>query len=278
VEIIHQQNQGHTKARERGLKASHGEYVCFVDADDWVDDNYIPTLNEKTAAAVRRPDIIAFNYHEDTDSGTKFVYSSLREGEYDKEELARSIYPMMLSNPNEVFYTFGVFPSLWSKAFRREIIADILGLLDPGIRVGEDAFCVYLALYKADSLLVINDCLYHYFINNDSITHKYKRDYFPGLTCLCELMDRYYPESLLPQVRQYKLSMLIGAITNETRGSIPVRSILKEIEDALQKSTFYDCVHNSVIRKMPTGKRIVWFLLKRNLFLSVVLSLRLLKL
>lgn len=274
IKIIHQANQGHTAARKRGIKEAKGKYICVLDADDWVEPNFVSIL-EEGINNYSSLDIIAFNYNRiDMNGDSCKIDSRVKKGYYKKRQLKKDIYPIMLSDPSGTFYSFGVFPTLWSKAFKKEIIADVIDLLNPGIVLGEDAFCVYLSFYKAESILFIDKYLYNYRINSDSLTRKYAKDNFDKLSKLCELMDKTYPVSLIEQVRRYKLSMLMGAITNETRGPLPTKNIIIELKNRCKMTTFRDCIYNTISPNCPLSRKILWRMLKLKMYRPLVVFLR----
>ena len=278
IKVIHQQNQGHTVARKVGVQEAKGQYICIVDADDWIESTFALDLEKSIERLDDTPDIISFNYNRvDLDGDNCSVISRVNCGYYNKERLTKLVYPIMLSDPSGEFYTFGVFPTLWSKAFKKEIIADVMELLDPGIVLGEDAFCVYLSFYKAESVLFIDKHLYNYQINSNSLTRKYAKNNFDKLSRLCELLDRTYPASLLEQVRRYKLSMLMGAITNETRGPLHTKDIILELKNRCKIPTFQDCIYKTIAPNCSFYRKIIWRMLKLRMYRLLVISLRALK-
>lgn len=276
--MIHQPNQGHTVARIKGLQEAQGEYVCILDADDWVMGDYLEKIDNAITRFGCYPDVISFNYHRiDHDGSEQSIISGIEPGFYDKNQLNQNIYPIMLSNPDNEFFSFGVFPTLWSKIFKKNLITEVMGLLDTEVVLGEDAFCVYLSLYRASSVIFLDECLYNYQINEGSLSRKYAKDNFEKLTSLCVAMDRFYPPELLDQVRRYKLSMLMGAITNETRGPKSSRWIIKELKERCALQTYSDCIRNSVIPHMSVVRKIVLVMLRCKLYSVLVYVLRITK-
>ena len=49
IKVIHQQNQGVSIARNKGIKIAQGKYIVFIDSDDWVEENYLEALMESNA-------------------------------------------------------------------------------------------------------------------------------------------------------------------------------------------------------------------------------------
>lgn len=278
VTIIHQHNQGHTAARKNGIKKARGKYICILDADDWLESNYVSVLRDCISNIDYAPDVIAYNYNRvDPQNGNREIKSWIKSGYYNKDKLKQEVYPIMLSNPNGVYYTFGMFPTLWSKAFKKEIILEVMEMLDTDIVLGEDVFCVYLALIKAESLVVLEQSLYNYYINPYSLTRNYITNNFRKLTKLCELIDNRYPESLVDQIRRYKLYMLMGAITNETRGPLKTKDIIIELRNRCKLDTFDDCIQHTIIPNCPLFRKVIWKMLKFRMYRTLVSVLRILK-
>ncbi|MEY8483749.1 glycosyltransferase family 2 protein [Lachnospiraceae bacterium 48-21] len=278
VKVIHQENKGHTVARKRGLFEAKGIYIIFLDADDWLSDDFLIKIEDAINGVDVPPDIVSFNYNRIDENGIcNKIFTDFKSGLYDKQSLNKQLYPYMLCDSRKQFYTFGVFPTLWSKLFKRKIILNVINMLDDRVVLGEDAFCVFLSLYRCENLLIMDECLYNYQINSQSLSRKYAKDNFEKLSILCNLMDSVYPKELRTQVLQYKLSMLMGAITNETRGPKKTRDIIIEIKERCEENVFSDCVKNTKVSHMPFFRVIIWNLLKMRLYSLLVYILRILK-
>ena len=158
IKVIHKENGGPVSARNTGLRAALGKYICYIDSDDWVEPNMLEglyqTLKEKDV------DLVMCGYYEDTGNKSKPVYHGLPEGKYDREALINDIYPNMMVN--EAFFEWGIIPGLVAKLFKREIIEDYQLEEDERIKMGDDAACIYPSLLTADSIYIMHECLYHY--------------------------------------------------------------------------------------------------------------------
>jgi glycosyltransferase EpsH len=117
VRVISQPNQGPGVARNTGIDAARGQYLLFVDADDY----WRPMLVEHAVARAREfdADIVAFNYS---------VFNQRVGLEYDPDwTLVASRYPQdrafdWRENPEPLFFTFENLP--WNKLFKAQFIAD----------------------------------------------------------------------------------------------------------------------------------------------------------
>lgn len=158
VKVIHKTNGGLVSARKAGLKAAAGEYIGYVDSDDWIE----PDMYEKLWMALigENADIAMCGRYEDTSDSSRKVCHGFPTGRYDKQGLNEKIYPDMIVNG--AFFEWGIFPSVWDKLFRRECLERFQMAVDERLTMGEDAVCTYPALLHAESIFILDKCLYHY--------------------------------------------------------------------------------------------------------------------
>ena len=168
IKVIHQENQGVVCARRKGIKAAKGNYITFVDSDDYIKpDMYIKMLSfaKKYEADTVICDIIK-------DSTTKTILKSgIEEGFYDKESLKEKVYPIMMFD----FFkeTPSVIPSLCNKIIKRELINKVIFDVDEKIVFGEDALCTYPIMLDSQRVYVLKEELYIYRENPESVTNVY---------------------------------------------------------------------------------------------------------
>lgn len=173
VKVIHQKNAGQTKARLAGLKQSQGDYVWFVDSDDWLAPG---SLGEVVASArLNDVDIVTFDVFFNYDGRKTKVHQSLPGGLFDEDRLQEEIYPKMIYSGN--FFYFGVFAAMWNKVMKREIALACMKDVDPRVRIGEDGLTTFAAFLSAKRVFVMpGRYLYNYRDNNPSLTRSYVKD------------------------------------------------------------------------------------------------------
>lgn len=169
VRVIHKENGGLSSARNSGLDLCTGEYVSFVDSDDWIDSKlYENLMNEINKEEV---DLLEFKSVKVFDN---------------KEEKFEDTYEYKTFIDNEAlksYYEDGRLQiSSWSKIYKKELFDNIRF---PEGRLAEDLYTTYRVLYKAKKVGFIDYTGYYYYIREDSIMGSYKpeliRDVFEGM-------------------------------------------------------------------------------------------------
>ena len=158
IKVIHKENGGLVSARKTGLQAAAGRYIGYVDGDDWIE----PDMFERLFSALNSEhvDIAMCGRFEDTGNTHRKVYHGILAGRYDKKALTEKVYPNMIVNG--AFFEWGIFPGVWDKLFRRECLEKFQMMVDERLTMGEDAACAYPALLNAESIYIVDECLYHY--------------------------------------------------------------------------------------------------------------------
>lgn len=165
IKVIHKINGGLVSARKAGIRAASGEYITFVDGDDWIEPDMYKRMYKKLIE--QNVDVVMCGRYEDIGEVRKKVFHGVSEGRYGKDEMLQSLYPRMITKGG--FFEYGILPVVWDKLFRRECLEKFQLAVDERIVMGEDAACVYPCLLNANSVYVMQECFYHYRQNTASI-------------------------------------------------------------------------------------------------------------
>lgn len=158
IRVIHKKNEGLVRARKTGIQAAYGEYIAYVDGDDWIELDMISTLYNLMIE--QNVDVVMCGMFEDTGDVCKEVNQDFHEGRYDKTALIQEIYPSMIVG--EDFFDWKILPAVWNKIYKKEIVIPYQMQVDDGLRMGEDAACIYPLLLNVESIYIMNKCKYHY--------------------------------------------------------------------------------------------------------------------
>lgn len=212
IKVIHKPNGGLVSARKAGMQIAKGEFIGFVDGDDWIESQMYKDLMHY--AVEYNVDIVAAGHKEELDGKVvEVLYNNLPSGYYSKDDLVSDLYPKMLYTG--VFSQFGVFSYLWNKIFRRDVIFDSQMDVDDRIFMAEDAACTYPTLLIANSVYITDSSYYRYRQRVDSMVKardidKSELDRYNFL--YKHLYNKFnsseYATLLLPQLDLFLLSLL----------------------------------------------------------------------
>lgn len=167
-QCIHKPNGGLPSARKSGFRASHGQYVTFVDSDDWISPDMYHTMCQTIYDT--HADIVICDYTAVMPGKEINCSSIFPSGFYDKKRLEKDVYPYMIYSGS--FFKYGTAPSLCNKLFRRDLLQQHLFHVPDDIVVGEDALASYSCMLEASSIYFINESFYYYRSNANSVSRR----------------------------------------------------------------------------------------------------------
>lgn len=219
IKVIHKKNGGLVSARKAGLEKSTGEYVCFVDGDDFVLADMLEKFEEILVS--EKYDVVCTEYAKYRKDGQVVpVKQNIEVGAYDKSRLTDIIYPKMLSSSK--FYSFGVMPNVFTKCIKKKILCEIYAGIPDEISLGEDVAVTYPALLKANNVFFSDYCGYMYRENLQSMTHTYDRNLYDKVRNLLLYLRAFKHESKWEdngQIDEYSFFLLVLAKNNEFKYS-----------------------------------------------------------
>ena len=191
VTVIHKENCGLLHTRKVGLSVSNGEYISYIDSDDFI----APDMYEYMMGKITEYNVdIAVCNMSTANSGEILPMSSYKKhGYYDKKRLAEEIYPYMLfsNDPQKT----GLIPSLCNKIIRKKVLEKVLLHADNSISYGEDALCSYPCLLDADSVFIAEDRFFYFYRKvSTSLTNVYDKKLLEKFNLLITLLDSGFSE------------------------------------------------------------------------------------
>ena len=190
IKVIHQENQGLSAARNRGLDAAEGEYIAFVDSDDYIlEDMYKKMLDKLLDYSV---DLCVCQWQYEFSDGRQVVK---------KKNIAPPIYGRKTSLEFARFlyrgnYENGVVVAAWNKLYRRAL----LDTIHFEGRIHEDDAFNGRIMAKNISVYVMEEQFYVYAQNGDSLTNKpFSANKFFFLDVLAERRELFKSDAFIRQ-------------------------------------------------------------------------------
>lgn len=174
--VIHKENGGVSSARNAGLGVAEGQWLLFLDPDDWWEQDLLTSVHEQLA--VYEPDMLVFGYFRDC--GGSSQPCGMETGEplrFGKKELLQQLQLGLLDENRRLVRVY--FGSACLQAVRREIVNRWQLRFDEKLRQSEDALWDMAYLERADSVVLLDRPFYHYRIYETSCYHRYNA-YLPS--------------------------------------------------------------------------------------------------
>lgn len=167
IKLLKKNNEGLVCARKSGVEIASGQYITFLDSDDWIDNDYYEKIYWRIIE--NSADIVATGCIKEFSESSQEVKNSIISGFYTSEDMESEIYSKMLYWGN--MYKFGILQYTWNKFYKRDILVKNQMSVDNKIINGEDVACVYPCILDSNSIDVLNTCRYHYRVRNESMSN-----------------------------------------------------------------------------------------------------------
>lgn len=194
IRVIHKKNGGVSSARNAGIDLAQGDYIGFVDADDWIEPNMYEVLINN-----------AEKFSADK-SSCGYVYYG--------RNVSRAVDCTVLKNSDDMRLRLirGDHNAVWCAIYSRSVVGDIR--FDESLKVAEDWLFNYQVCLKMSSEVIVDTPLYHYEDNIESAMHGINEKKISDRISVLEYIwnSEYNREKRLPQLAgEYVPAFFYGA-------------------------------------------------------------------
>lgn len=252
IEIVNKINGGLSSARNEGLKHVKGDYVTFVDSDDWVDSEMIAKMADQ--ATTHNSDIVCVQEKATTNEEESGIYKNYIKI-YHNDDCMTQLLTMRVKN-----YT-------WGKLYKKNIFVHEECRFPEGMNY-EDVATSYKFFYYCKTLVVLPDVLYFYYQRPGSIVKTKRIEEVESMIKHIEEMQRR--KILNPYWDYYKLKILYGTYV-----------YLLRLPKNCKQQKKYDQMKNMIESLRDTiklSKPLICYVMKNDFYKVFLLKMNMVKL
>lgn len=223
IKVLHQKNMGVVSARKQGVSISSGEYIGFIDSDDWIEPDMYENLY--LIAAQNNIDFVTSGYYKEGNY-TTIQLDNLEEGIYQEEQMNKLRENCIYNVSQNVL---GISGSMCCKLYKADMLKPILNDIPNEMIFSEDKMCNLLFALNCDSAYILKRAYYHYRMQENSVVNTAHTDYLLYVNSVYKFLTNLYchpkfTPNMRTQAELYITEMLIHGIN--TRMGFANRNML----------------------------------------------------
>ena len=274
IHVLTQQNRGCASARNRALNEIHGEYVAFLDADDWMEQGTLSRIQE--ICKTESPDLILWNYRRFINGEYNLSSAPLpRQGMLDKDSLRQyELDLIFFMGKQKRQYA----PYLWVRAIKASVIKENGIWFNEDLRRSEDLlFSITVQRYCRTMYVILDPCIV-YRMNPSSISHSYVKNYIQGLDQIYTDIIAYANKMDQPEMKKRAAYMYVYRTVFALREEVSYQTfpkVLAAIKNIIKSPYLQESLQEIGPGGMATfGRRYTFLYHKQVLLLYFLLKAR----
>lgn len=265
IKVISKKNTGVSDTRNYGINIAKGDYLAFVDSDDYIDKEMYEELLKSMINDVS--DISFCKYKRISEEG------NLIENVEEKNLIK------LFNNPKDIEYFFdyderNIMGSIWRSIFKKNIINENNISFDKNIFIEEDLIFVLTYLKYCNKISIINKHYYNYLNNSSSITNsRYKPNYFNNCKLLfkqkCNIINESKLDSFTQKkvINKLKFYLAIILVNNELNCNDFINSIkIISNDDFFSKLLTLSALFSALITEHSLKNKLYFILIKLRMW------------
>lgn len=280
IRVIHKENGGLTAAWKDGCLQAMGDYIGFVDADDYIAEDMFGPLYHRAIAD--NSDIVFCgikHVYEQNDRSAWTEESLFEENIIGRELLEKKYFPILINNGKFLGRT--MLPGRYSKLTKRDIVLSNIDYCDNSVSIGEDLQFSLCTILDTNQISIIKGfCPYVYFMNGASMTMGYDPNYMDKIDLLKENLLRISSKKNAYRFDSQIYSDYLSLVILEIKGCIckltnkryfELRNIIKKICNREGVTAALD-MH--IMSKLTISERIFIQFIKSRWYLAMYICIR----
>ncbi len=218
--INNKKNKGLSETRNIGIKKAHGNYLAFIDGDDYIAPTFIEKLYEELIK--NNADISVCNFYYVDENNRKWIRKEKPKHLYTSFEAIKDIFT----------HKQDLDVIVCNKLYKKELFQTIKF---PEVRMHEDHFVMYKLFYSSKTICSIPDKLYYYVQRKSSITNTYADERLDILKVLDEIRIFFKGQEKYTKLIECNELTVFFSVINLILIYHQKNNILNDIQEKLKK-------------------------------------------
>lgn len=272
INYIFKENGGVSSARNKGLEKATGDWITFIDPDDWAEDNMIEEA--WNIAKNYNADIVQWNsYYNKRNEQTKRKAINPQILERKQQEIENFQLDILstIYEEKERGISVGPIRGVWGKLYKSEVISNIK--FNEKLFAFEDGLFNLNVFNNADKVVLFNKYLHHYRINDKSVCNSYKAEWLQQSEQILKEIQNFIKEN---NKEQTKFAELYNALACELLSSCLTRSIFHRdnlksmaekkriLKEHINTNLYREILNNINFKYLSNKQKLLVYLLKNN--------------
>lgn len=273
IRVIHKKNSGAGFSRNAGLDIAAGEYIYFVDSDDYIEFNAAELLYNE--AKLNNLDICFAGFWSEDGNYSHQIHIFNDLVVIEGNEIVDTVLKEYLGKPlnkNEKSST-----AVWQGLISRSLISNNkIEFLSEREVISEDTFFLIDIFTKAKRFKYVKANIYHHIKDENSLSHNADRLAKYDMCYLLEIEKlKGFPNysELLSRIQSVYIGHAIGYLKSIVRS--PNGNIINKIETFIKNTILHEIIRNYPKNYLPFKYKLFFFLIKKNRKRSIYLLFKL---
>ena len=274
VRVIHQDNQGVSVARNNAIRATNTKWLTFVDADDWIEPNYIEEIYKAINGDANQADVMMFEYSREFKGNNSYETLLDYDGYLNDDQVKnvrRSTFYKLLVNGKPNPYTV---IAIWDKVYRTGFLKRNDLWFIPEARKGQDRLFNADALNCTDNVYYIHKLLYRYRCWEDSRTNRFDKN-ITSLTAieirsLQQIIDKHDLHEIADDYLKCRICTRLYTCMRlfyfNDSNEIPLKDKIKDVRALVESEPYKTALTTVKKNLLSSQEKIFVFFMQRKMY------------